>query len=319
MEEPQTLVEAVRYFADEEATFAEAKAMRWPDGVVCCPTCGRTDVRFIATRKLWECKEKHSRKQFSVKVGTIFEDSALSLDKWFIAIWAIANCKNGISSYELARMLGITQKSAWHMLHRIRLAMKLGSFAKFDGRVESDETHVGGAARNMSLSKRAQHSRALHHDRKGVVWGLIERTTALKPSRVHAKVVKDASAKVLQAEVRANVEPGANLLTDEWTAYKALGREYLHETVHHAAFEYVRDHVHTNGIENFWSLLKRTVKGTYVSVEPVHLQAYVDEQVFRFNERKGTDRSRFLSLAKSIVGKRLTYKELVAHGHEAAA
>jgi transposase-like protein len=309
MEEPRTLVEAVRYFADEDATFKEAVAMRWPDGVVCCPTCGRTDVRFIATRKMWECKERHPRKQFSVKVGTIFEDSALSLDKWFIAIWAIANCKNGISSYELHRMLGITQKSAWHMLHRIRLAMKLGSFAKFEGPVESDETRVGGLAKNMSKSKRAKLDRALHWDRKGVVWGMIERTTPLKPSRVRAKVVKDTTAS----------KWGSNLMTDESTSYSGLGRHYYHQAVHHAALEYVRDNVHTNGIENFWSLLKRTVRGTYVSVEPGHLQAYVDEQVFRFNERKGTDRGRFLSLAKSIVGKRLTYKELVLNGREATA
>ena len=316
--EPRTLVEAIRYFADADVTHAEAVALRWPDGVH-CPTCGRTDVRFIATRKLWECKEKHAKRQFSVKVGTIFEDSALSLDKWFVAIWAIANMKNGISSYELHRMLGITQKSAWHMLHRIRLAMKLGSFDKFQGRVESDETLMGGQGKFMHTAKRAKMERTDHHDRKGVVWGLLQRGDEGRASRVRAKVVKDSTAKVLQTEVLGGVEAGANLLTDSATAYRALSKNYLHETVNHGALEYVRGHVHTNSIENFWSLLKRTVKGTYVSVEPGHLQAYVDEQVFRFNERKGTDRTRFLSLAKSIVGKRLTYMDLIAHGREAAA
>src|SRR5438270_9729000 len=146
--QPQTLMEAIRYFADADRTLATAVSLRWPHGVH-CPTCGRTDVRFLATRRLWECKEKHARRQFSAKVGTIFEDSALPLDKWFVAIWAIANCKNGISSYEMARALGVTQKSAWHMNHRIRLAMQLGTIEKMDGHCEADETYVGGLARNM--------------------------------------------------------------------------------------------------------------------------------------------------------------------------
>src|SRR3954451_1861816 len=141
--EPQTLVEAIRYFSDPDVTLNTMVELRWPHGV-CCPTCGRMDVRFIKTRRMWECKEVHPKRQFSAKIGTIFEDSALSLDKWFVAIWMVSNCKNGVSSYEMARALGITQKSAWHMNHRIRLAMKLGTIEKMDDECEADESFIGG-------------------------------------------------------------------------------------------------------------------------------------------------------------------------------
>ena len=315
---PKTLMEAVRFFSDEERTLQTMIEMRWPTGVH-CPTCGRTDVRFIATRKLWECKEKHPRKQFSAKVGTIFEDSPLGLDKWFVAVWSVANCKNGISSYELARAIGVTQKSAWHMLHRIRLAMQTGSFIKFGGEVEADETFIGGNASNMHKHKR---DRVLAGSRgsvgKQVVLGVLERTSEKSHSRVRVRHVRDANAKHIQGHVRASVQQGARLLTDSAISYKALGAEYAHEFVNHAV-EYVRGTVSTNGIENFWSLLKRTIKGTYVSVDPVHLSRYLDEQSFRFNERKDTDFGRFAKVLSSVVGRRLTYRELTGYGAEAAA
>lgn len=314
---PRTLMEAVRFFADEDRTFETAVALRWPDGVH-CPTCGRVDVRFIATRKMWECREKHERRQFSVKKGTIFEDSALPLDKWFVAIWAIANCKNGISSYELARAIGITQKSAWHMLHRIRLAMDAGSIDKFDGTVESDETYIGGLSKNMHASKRKTRITRDNAGDKTAVMGLLQRTDGTIPSRVRARVIRDANAKTLQAGVRQGVEPGTRLMTDSHMAYRGLGKEYVHEFVNHAV-EYVRGHVHTNGLENFWSLLKRTVKGTYVSVDPLHLNRYLGEQAFRFNERKDDDYGRFARVVSSIIGKRLTYRELTNHDLSPAA
>jgi transposase-like protein len=315
--EPRTLVEAVRYFADEETTFKEAVALRFPAGVH-CPTCGRTDVRFIATRKMWECKDKHPRKQFSVKVGSIFEDSALPLDKWFVAMWAIANMKNGISSYELHRMLGITQKSAWHMLHRIRLAMKIGGGEKLSGTVEADETFLGGKGKNMHAAKRDKLVRVMSEDKQAVI-GFVERSEEKGASQVRAKAIRMTNGYWVSGAVREHVAPGSNLMTDDARYYRGLRREYTHRVINHSIHQYVVGNIHTNSIENFWSLLKRTVKGTYVSVEAGHVQAYVDEQVFRFNERKGNDRSRFLSLASQIVGKRLQYKELIAHGREAAA
>lgn len=313
--EPRTLVEAIRYFADADVTFDTMVSLRWPGGVH-CPTCGRTDVRFISTRKMWECKEKHPRKQFSAKVGTIFEDSALPMDKWFVAIWMLANCKNGVSSYELARAIDVTQKSAWHMLHRIRLAMKAGSFDKMDGTAEIDETYVGGRKKNMHIGKREKIG--VGGAGKAIVAGVLKRGDEKSASRVRAMLIADTTTPTLQRLVRENVTPGSEVMTDAHSGYRGLSDAYAHEFVNHTT-EYVRGKVHTNGIENFWSLLKRSIRGTYVSVDPAHLLAYCDEQAFRFNERKENDRTRFLRVAMSVIGKRLTYKELVGHAEANAA
>jgi hypothetical protein len=316
--EPRTLMEAVRYFADADRTLATMVSLRWPNGVH-CPTCGRTDVRFIATRKLWECKEKHPRKQFSAKVGTIFEDSPLPLDKWFVAVWSIANCKNGISSYELGRAIGVTQKSAWHMLHRIRLAMEVGGFDKFDGTSEADETYIGPVAGNMHKHKRdAARQGTTQFYEKTAVMGVLQRTDGEVASRVRALPIRDVNSKTLQGVVRETVETGAEVHTDAHHGYRGLARDYSHHMVNHAV-EYVRGNVHTNGIENFWSLLKRGLKGTYVSVEAFHLNAYVTEQAFRFNERKTNDANRFRKVLSSVAGKRLMYKDLIGHGAPQAA
>jgi hypothetical protein len=310
--QPRTLMEAIRYFADEERTLQAAIAFRWPNGIH-CPTCGRVDVRYLATRKVWECKEKHSRKQFSAKVGTIFEDSALPLDKWFVAIWSVANCKNGISSYELSRAIGVTQKTAWHMLHRIRLAMEIGGEDKFGGIVEADETYMGGDGKFMHANKRKERGVTMGASgHKTPVMGILQRTTGEVHSRVFARVIRNANARNIQGAVRANVEVGAALMTDSAMSYRSLQNEYVHRYVNHAV-EYVKGHIHTNGIENFWSLLKRTVKGTYVSVDPAHLQSYIGEQTFRFNERKQDDYGRFATVVSSIIGKRLTWKDLTKH------
>lgn len=188
--EPQTLVEAIRHFADPDVALLTMVSLRWPDGV-CCPTCGRADVRFIATRRIWECKEKHPKRQFSAKVGTIFEDSSLPLDKWFVAVWMVANCKNGISSYEVHRALGVTQKTAWFMLHRIRLAMQTGSFAKAKGEVEADETFVGGLAKNMHKRRREMAIKGTGGAGKTVVVGVLERNDGSGASRVRARVVEN--------------------------------------------------------------------------------------------------------------------------------
>jgi transposase-like protein len=314
--EPQTLVEAIRHFADPDVTLETMVGLRWPNGV-CCPTCGRGDVRFIATRRMWECKEKHPKRQFSAKVGTIFEDSPLSLDKWFVAIWMIANCKNGVSSYELHRAIGVTQKSAWFMLHRIRLAMETGSFIKSGGEFEADETFVGGKSKNMSKARRAKSIPGSGVAGKEVIMGVLRRGTETEASKATAEHVPNRKKRTVQEAVRAVAEPGATVHTDALRSYDGLSKDYVHQVVDHAV-EFVRENCHTNGMENFWSLFKRALKGTYVSVEPAHLNAYVVEQTFRFNERKDVDGGRFRKVLSAVSGKRITYKELTGHVSAAA-
>jgi transposase-like protein len=301
---PQTLQDAIVYFSDQENCLNYLVARRWPNGVI-CPTCGRNDVTFLANQSKWQCKSAHSHRQFTIKIGTIFEDSPLGLDKWLTAIWMITNCKNGVSSYEVHRAIGVTQKTAWFMVHRIRLAMQMGSFEKqMSGQVEADETYIGGLARNMHRDKRDRRIQGTGGKGKVAVMGLLERN-----GKVRAKVINDATQLTLQAEVRNNVEPGAELFTDGWKSYSGLRADYIHKVIDHAE-KYVDGQIHTNGIENFWSLLKRSLKGTYVSVEPFHLFRYLDEQTFRFNERKGKDADRFSTITGQLAGKRLTYKEL---------
>jgi transposase-like protein len=259
---PQTLMDAIRYFSDPDICLAFVAGLRWPDGVT-CPQCGSPEVTFLANRRVWQCRGKHERRQFSVKTGTIFEDSPLGLDKWLAAIWMIANAKNGISSYEIARSLGVTQKSAWFMLHRIRLAMQTGTFAKLGGEVEVDETYIGGKARNMHRGARKAKGRGAVG--KAVVMGLLERH-----GEVRTHVVPDTVRKTLHDKVRDHVEPGSTVYTDELASYKGLESDYAHKVINHAE-AYVKGSIHTNGLENFWSLFKRCVKGTYVAIEPFHL------------------------------------------------
>lgn len=307
---PKTLQEAILYYADPDKCLELLIELRWPDGVV-CPYCQSKSVKYMKSVRRWYCSACRS-KQFSIKVGTIMEDSALSLDKWLCAIWLITNAKNGISSYEIHRAIGVTQRTAWFLLHRIRFAMHNGSLEKMSGRVEIDETFVGSKEKNKHESKKLNAGRGAVG--KAVVMGLLEhgdKETDKKASRVHAKVVTDTSRTTLHREVRATVEAGSELHTDAWRGYNGLAPEYVHQIVDHA-IEYVRDNVTTNGLENFWSLLKRTVKGTYVSVDPTHLDAYLAEQIFRFNNRKTNDAGRFVKATGGINGKRLTYKHLVS-------
>ncbi|HRJ87094.1 MAG TPA: IS1595 family transposase [Pyrinomonadaceae bacterium] len=303
---PKTLQDAVKYFSDESTCINFVASLRWADGVPVCPKCEANQTSFISTRNVWKCKA--CKKQFSVKVGTIFEDSAIKLDKWLVAIWLIANAKNGISSYELHRAIGITQKSAWFVLHRIRTAMQVGSIEKLSGTVEADETYIGGSAKNMHKAKRERFKmKGGRRDHKTAVLGMVERK-----GRVRAKVIKNNRGGTLVPLVRENVAEGSELYTDQWEAYELLASDYIHEAVNHS-IEYVRGNIHTNSIENFWSLMKRTIRGTYVSVAPEHLQKYVEEQSFRYNERKGNDQLRFIGVLRSISGKRLTYEQLIGY------
>jgi transposase-like protein len=309
---PKTLQQAIVHFSDPDVAFDEMVRFRWPDGVVRCPTCGSTDVYFTESRRIWQCKEKHAKRQFSVKVGSIMEDSPLSIDKWLVAVWLITNAKNGISSYELAKAIGVTQKSAWFMLHRIRLAMQDEMGGKIGGHVEVDETYIGGKARNMHIGKRRRVIQGgTGMVGKVAVQGLLARHGKDGHSTIRVGVVASNRKHILQANVRKNVRRGANVYTDELLSYDGLNSDYIHNVIDHAE-RYVDGQIHTNGCENFWSLLKRALKGTYVSVEPFHLFRYLDEQAFRFNTRKLTDAARFAVTAAAAFGKRLTFAQLTA-------
>lgn len=279
---PRTLMEAIIYFGKPGVARDFIAQLRWPKGPF-CEKCGQTDPMFLASVERWKCRGCGT--QFSVKRGTIMEDSPISLDKWLCAMWMIANCKNGVSSYEIHRALGVTQKSAWFMLHRIRLAMKNKSIKKMAGPVEVDESFIGGKVGNMSNKKRREFGNK-GNPRKAVVMGILER-----------------GGEIL-------VAAGARVFTDSLPTYVTLRDNFLHESVNHFRDEWVRGDAHTNGIENFWSLFKRSLGGTYVNVEPFHLFRYLDEQVFRFNNRKDTDAGRFGKLLSMLAGKRLTFKAL---------
>ena len=305
---PATLLQAVQYFADEEEAIAFLASVRWPDGEQVCPKCGSVGEHYwLQNQKRWKCRD--CRKQFSIKVGTIFEDSAIKLSKWLPAVWLLVNCKNGISSAELGRDLGVTQKTAWFMLHRIREALRVGSFEKMDGEVEADETYIGGKAKNMHRAKRKRVIKRTGGHDKTAVMGLLERPRGAAHSLIRTMVLDEVTQRRMQGEIRKNVEPGASIYTDRHWGYHGLSSEYMHEVVDHAA-EYVRGNVHTNGLENFWSLVKRAIHGTYVSIEPFHVFRYLDEQAFRFNHRQDNDPGRFVTALRGIIEKRVTYSEL---------
>jgi transposase-like protein len=316
--QPKTLQEAVVFYSDPNNALAYMTLLRWPDGVVSCPTCGRNDVVFLHNQRKWQCKSVHPKRQFSAKVGTIFEDSPIALEKWLVVVWMLSNCRNGISSYEVARAIGVTQKSAWFMLHRIRLGLqdkqsggKIGGGSKS---VEIDETFIGGKARNMHKSKRERMSRdggMQGGSGKAVVMGMLERDGKVKATVLGHRRDK----KQMHAFIRENIHLGTAVMTDEFSNYMGLEPQYTHQVVNHLE-KYVDGQVHTNGIENFWSLLKRGLGGTYVAVEPFHLFRYVDEQAFRFNNRKDADGNllndadRFNVAMSQVIGKRLTFAEV---------
>ena len=302
-----TLKEAIEYFANPANCREYIVARRWPDGVT-CPRCGSKNVTFLEKYNRWQCSARHDGRQFTAKTGTIFEDSPLGLDKWLMAMWQVVNCKNGVSSYEVHRAIGITQKSAWFMDHRIRHALTLGTINKLSGQIEADETYIGGKARNMHSSKRAAKITGTGGKDKTAVMGILERGSKATGSRVRTKIVDNTKKKALQSEIREHVLVGSALFTDALRSYNGLD-EFQHEVVDHTV-EYVRGEVHTNGLENFWSLLKRGINGTYISVEPFHLFRYLDEQVFRYNNRKMNDGERFDLAVRAAIGKRLTWDQL---------
>jgi transposase-like protein len=317
METPKTLREAISHFSDFENCRQFMAFVRWLDGKVRCPTCNSDKVTYLQKARLYKCYGDHPRPKFSLKVGTVFEDSPIALEKWLPAVWLVVNCKNGVSSWELHRALGVTQKTAWFMLHRIRLAMQSGiGLAKMGGPdsapIEVDETFIGGKARNMHKSKRLRvgHGIGMQGGHgKTVVMGMLERG-----GKVKTAVIRDRKDRIVDTIVRENVMPGSEVHTDEFQGYKNLSNGYTHKVINHLE-RYVDGKVHTQGVENFWSLLKRGLSGTYVAVEPFHLFRYVDEQAFRYNNRATKDNplndaDRFQLALSQIVGKRLTYTEL---------
>jgi len=303
---PKTLQEAIQYFSDEETCIQFVASLRWDDGKPVCPRCQSEDSTYMEKRRVWRCKD--CNKQYSVKVGTIFEESPIPLHKWLAGMWIIAGAKNGVSSYEIHRALGLTQKSAWFMMHRLRLAMQNGSIMKLGGKggeVEVDETFIGGKARNMHIDVRERRITGTGSKDKTAVMGILERG-----GEVRTSVIPNRKKKTLQGEVKKHVAAGTALFTDALLSYDGLSKQYAHEVIDHAE-AYVNGRIHTNGLENFWSLLKRGLHGTYVSVEPFHLFRYLDEQAFRYNNRKDmNDADRFIAMMSGIVGRRVTYKKL---------
>jgi len=328
MESPKTLQQAIQFFIEFENCRQFMIAVRWLDGKVRCPYCDSEKVTYLEKARLYRCYGDHPKQKFSLKIGTVFEDSPIPLDKWLPAVWMLVNCRNGVSSYEIHRALGVTQKSAWFMLHRIRLAVQSGSFRKLGGpgnEVEADEAFVGGKAQNMHGKRRAALRNArnscLHGDTrligKAAVMGVLDR----EQRKVRAAVVPNINRETLQAEILNHIEHGSKIYTDEASLYRSVPKEYTHAFVNHME-KYVDGRVHANGMENFWSLLKRGLHGTYVAVEPFHLFRYVDEQVFRYNHRKDengnklSDADRFKVALSQIAGKRLTFAEVTGKVEE---
>jgi transposase-like protein len=314
MKSPATLQDAILYFADYDRCREFLIELRWPDGKVTCPQCGSDHVIYLAKARVWKCYENHPLKKFSLKTGTIFEDSPLGLDKWLAALWLLVNCKNGVSSCEIARSIGITQKSAWFMAHRLRFALHHGSFDRLTGEVEVDETFIGGKARNMHAAQRKRRITGTGGKDKVAVLGMLERG-----GKVRTTVVGDRRKRTLQDEIHKNVLAGSALYTDELLSYDGLEGRYAHQVIDHAV-KYVDGQVHTNGMENYWALLKRGLAGTYISVEPYHLFRYLDEQAYRYNNRKDMgDFDRFKFAASQIVSKRLTWKQVIGMQEKGSA
>lgn len=313
--EPKTLQEAIVYFANPVNCREYLVARRWSDGVV-CPKCGSDNVLFLEKYNRWHCRQKHPAPQFTLKTGTIFEDSPLGLDKWLTAMWMIVNSKNGVSSWEMSRTLGVTQKSSWFMMHRIREAMTNGTIAKLGGSgggpVEVDEAFIGGTPKFMHAKRRMSLGTGIGgRTAKVPVMGMLDR----ERRQIRAQVVPNVKRETLQNAILKEIETGSTIYTDNASTFDTLAaKDYVHDTVNHIE-EYVRGQVHTQGIENFWSLLKRDLKGTYIAVEPFHLDRYVTEQVFRFNNRATKDNplndaDRFALAVSQVAGKRLTYADL---------
>jgi transposase-like protein len=301
-----TLMQMMAAFPDEQTAIDHFTAIRWKNGKF-CPLCGNGDAARIGTLKGTNTHKCYvCRKRFSIKVGTIFEDSKVELRKWMMAIWLITSHKKGIASTQLAKDIGVTQKTAWFMTHRLRHAIRTQSFNRpLEGEVEADETFIGGKEKNKHAWQRTGGKQG--GAGKVAVLGILERGGELRTG-----TTPDLSKKTVQEVIRSQVAPGANLMTDEHGAFNGLQGTYNHHRVNHSAGEYVRHYVlHTNGIESVWSLFKRQIIGTHHFLSPKHLNRYLGEMTWRFNLREMGEGQRVNALLAQTAG-RLTYKALIA-------
>jgi transposase-like protein len=298
-----TLLQMMSAFPDEQSAVDHFTALRWKDGAF-CPLCGSTRVYHFSDNRTHKCGD--CRKRFSIKVGTIFEDSKIGLRQWMMAVWLITSHKKGIASTQLAKDIGVTQKTAWFMLHRLRHAAATPSFNRpLSGAVEADETFVGGKEKNKHTRQRTGGKQG--GAGKVAVLGILEREGELRTG-----VTPSLSARNVQTVIRDNVAPGTALMTDEHGSFVGLGRDYIHHRVNHSAGEYVRHQcLHTNGIESVWSLFKRQIIGTHHYLSPKHLPRYLGEMTWRFNARESGEGERVNALLARTTG-RLTYKALIA-------
>lgn len=299
-----TLLELLKYFSSNKVCIDYLELLRWADGAKCpYENCGHDKIFKFSNGKLYKCAK--CKKQFSIKVGTIFEDSKIPLQKWYAAIYLITSHKKGISSIQLGKDIGVTQKTAWYMNHRVRHSLGWDVEEKLSGICEADETFIGGKEGNKHKSKRTEGTQGRSVQTKTPIAGVVQRG-----GKVIAKKVADTQGSTLRKFVNENVERGSQLHTDEWWGYKGLEKLFGHSVIKHNEKEYVNGNSHTNTMEGFWSLLKRGITGIYHSMSNKHLQKYVDEFVFRYNTRQLNEADRF-NLMLSGLATHLPYKNLI--------